>query len=96
MANALRLALADAHLYRALPGYAEHGAVTVPVFLVTGTTEARTLTAGIGQHLFGLTDAATARAAGFDVGRHDNPRTRRTPAVLRPARRPHRGGLPGR
>jgi hypothetical protein len=67
VANALRLALADADRYRALPGYAEHGAVTVSVFLVTGTTEARTLTAGIGQHLFGLTDAAAVRAAGFDV-----------------------------
>ena len=64
VANAPRLALADAHRYRVLPGYAEHGAVTVSVFLVTGTTEARTLTAGIGQHLFGLTDAATARAGG--------------------------------
>ncbi len=64
VANALRLALADAHLYRVLPGHGEHGAVTVSVFLVTGTTEARTLSAGIGQYLFGLTDGLPSARPG--------------------------------
>ncbi len=65
--NALRLALADAHLYRVLPGHAERGALTVSVFLVSGIVEARTLAAGVGQHVFGLATAGRMREAGHEV-----------------------------
>jgi len=65
--NVVRLARADAHLYRVLPGYEAAGALTLSVFLVSGAAEARTLTAGLGQTRFGLTTAGHVRGAGFDV-----------------------------
>ena len=65
--NALANALADAHLYRVLPGHSATGAVTVSVFIVHSDVEARTLTAGIGQHLYGLGTVGRVRAAGLDV-----------------------------
>lgn len=65
--NALRLALANAHLYRVLPGHSERGALTISAFLVSGLVEARTLAAGVGQQKFGLATAGRIRKAGHEV-----------------------------
>jgi len=65
--NALRLALANAHLYRVLPGHTERCAITISVFLVSSLVEARALAAGVGQHLFGLATAGRIREAGYEV-----------------------------
>jgi hypothetical protein len=65
--NALSLALASSHLYRVLPEYEDNGAVTVSVFLVASPAEAQTLTAGVGQTMFGLATVGQLRAAGLEV-----------------------------
>lgn len=64
---ALRNALRDATLYRALPGYERTGALTVSVFIVRDEREAQILTLGIGQELYGLSNVAALRSLGYEV-----------------------------
>ncbi|MGH8991821.1 MAG: hypothetical protein ACRDZ7_09885 [Acidimicrobiia bacterium] len=66
-AMALRNALRDISLYRVLPGYEEAGAITISCFIVTDDREARVLTAGVGQSLYGLATAGALRDRGYDV-----------------------------
>ena len=64
---ALRSALRDAALYRAVPGYEAPGAITVSVFVVRDQREAEILTEGIGQSRYGLATAGALRVLGYGV-----------------------------
>ncbi|MGH8997763.1 MAG: hypothetical protein ACRDY7_00020 [Acidimicrobiia bacterium] len=66
-AMALRNALRDVGLYKVLPGYEATGAITISCFIVTDEREARVLTAGVGQSLYGLTTAGALHERGYDV-----------------------------
>ena len=64
---ALRNALRDVALYTVLPGCEVAGAITISCFIVADEREARVLTAGVGQSLYGVTTAGALRALGYDV-----------------------------
>jgi len=64
---ALRNALRDVGLYRVLPGYEGTGAITISCFIVADDREARVLTAGVGQSVYGLATVRTLRALGYAV-----------------------------
>ena len=64
---ALRNALRDVGLYRVLAGYEVTGAITISAFIVVDEREARVLTAGVGQSLYGLATVGTLRGRGYDV-----------------------------
>jgi hypothetical protein len=66
-AMALRNALREVGLYRILPAYAGTGAITISCFIVADEREARVLTAGVGQSLYGLATVGTLRALGYVV-----------------------------
>lgn len=64
---ALRNALRDVGLYRVLPGYEGTGAITISCFIVIDEREARVLTAGVGQSLYGLATVGALRERGYDA-----------------------------
>lgn len=64
---ALRNALRDVGLYRVLAGYQDTGAITISCFIVADEREARVLTAGVGQTLYGLATVGTLRQLGYVV-----------------------------
>lgn len=66
-AMALRIALREAEQYRVVPGYERRGAITISAFVVTDEREARLLTAGIGQQLYGLTTVGEVREQGYET-----------------------------
>lgn len=63
--HALSNALGNAHLYRSVPGYERHGAVTISVYVVFDPAEARTLAAARG--VFGLSSVGQVESHGFEV-----------------------------
>jgi hypothetical protein len=64
---ALRNALRDVGIYRVLPAYEDTGAITISCFIVADEREARVLTAGVGQALYGLATVRTLRELGYTV-----------------------------
>ena len=64
---ALRNALRDVGLYNVLAGYEVTGAITISCFIVIDEREARVLTAGVGQTLYGLATVGALRERGYEV-----------------------------
>lgn len=67
VAQALRLALIGSHLYRALPGYEDCGAICVSAFLVENESDARRLLRDVVWEHYGLSTAGAIRSVGYDV-----------------------------
>jgi hypothetical protein len=65
--NALKLALAFAPAYRALPGFESTGAVTVSCFEVSDEVEAQILVRGSRWSWYGLATAGSLRALGCQL-----------------------------
>lgn len=64
LTNALKLALADAPAYRAVPGFELTGAVAVSCFLVATDIDARIVVRGTRWSVYGLASVARLRALG--------------------------------
>lgn len=67
VANALKLALANAPAYRVVPGFERSGALTVSCFAVADEIEAQIVVRGTRWFWYGLARASDLRALGCDL-----------------------------
>lgn len=67
IANALKLALADAPAYRVVPGFERSGALTVSCFAVADDIEAQIVVRGTRWSWYGLTRVSDLRALGCQL-----------------------------
>ncbi len=67
IANALKLSLANAPAYRAVPGFERSGALTVSCFAVADEIEAQIVVRGTRWSWYGLARASDLRALGCDL-----------------------------